>query len=160
MRIMGLDIGDKRIGVALSDPLGLVARAFEVVERKRDKVFSRLKEIITNFGVEEIVVGLPLKEDGSVGPQAEKVLAFAKELETRLGLPIKFWDERYSTQEAEKILIEAYQSRSKRKKVRDKVAAAIILQGYLEMRRKDESFEKGIPECNVGAFDLRPFGLP
>jgi len=157
---MGLDVGDKRIGVALSDPLGLVAQAFEVVERKRDKVFSRLKEIITNFGVKEIVVGLPLKEDGSVGPQAEKVLAFAKELETRLGLPIKFWDERYSTQEAEKILLEADQSRSKRKKARDKVAAAIILQGYLEMRRKDESSEKGIPECNVGAFNLRPSGFP
>ena len=157
---MGLDIGDKRIGVALSDPLGLVAQAFEVVERKGDRVFSRLEEIIANFGVKEIVVGLPLKEDGSVGPQAEKVLTFAKELETRLGLPIKFWDERYSTQEAEKILLEADQSRSKRKKARDKVAAAIILQGYLEMRRKDESFGKGSSECNFGAFNLRPSGLP
>jgi putative Holliday junction resolvase len=160
MRIMGLDIGDKRIGVALSDPLGLVAQAFEVIERKGERVFGRLKEIVAHFGVQEIVVGLPLREDGSVGPQAEKVLNFAKELETRLGLPIKFWDERYSTQEAEKILLEADQSRLKRKKVKDKLAAAIILQGYLEMRRKDENSRKGLTEHNVGAFNLWPSGLP
>jgi putative Holliday junction resolvase len=160
MRIMGLDIGDKRIGVALSDPLGLVAQAFEVIERKGERVFGRLKEIVAHFGVQEIVVGLPLREDGSVGPQAEKVLNFAKELETHLGLPIKFWDERYSTQEAEKILLEADQSRLKRKKVKDKLAAAIILQGYLEMRRKNESSRKGLTEHNVGAFNLRPSGLP
>ena len=153
-------MGEKRIGIALSDPLGLVAQAFEVVERKGERIFSRLKEIIANFGIEEIVVGLPLKEDGSVGPQAEKVLNFVKELETRLGVPIKLWDERYSTQEAEKILLEANQSRSKRKRIKDKLAAAIILQGYLEMRRKDESFGKGVSYCNLGTFNLRSSGLP
>lgn len=130
---MGLDVGDRRVGVALSDELGITAQGLTVLER-RGTIFEELATIAREQGVAEVVVGLPRRMDGTVGPQAEKVLAFAKQLREHLRLPVRFWDERLSTAEAERLLLQADQSRRKRRKVRDKVAAAIILQGYLNRR--------------------------
>ncbi len=134
MRIMGLDVGDKTIGVALSDPLGWTAQGLEVIRRgnhiKQD--FARLQEIVKEYEVESILVGFPKNMNGTVGPQGEKVLSFVEQLKGNINLPVKTWDERLSTVAAEKLLLQADVSRSKRKKVIDKMAAAVILQGYLD----------------------------
>lgn len=134
MRIMGLDVGDKTIGVALSDPLGWTAQGLEVIRRgnhiKQD--FARLQEIVKEYEVESILVGFPKNMNGTVGPQGEKVLNFVEQLKENINLPVKTWDERLSTVAAEKLLLQADVSRSKRKKVIDKMAAAVILQGYLD----------------------------
>ncbi|AEF95065.1 Holliday junction resolvase [Desulfotomaculum nigrificans CO-1-SRB] len=134
MRVMGLDVGDKTIGVALSDPLGWTAQALEVIRRgdNLDKDLNRLAEIVQEYQVEQILVGLPKNMNGTLGPQGEKVLAFIERLKERIDLPVKTWDERLSTVAAERALLEADVSRSKRKKVIDKMAAAVILQGYLD----------------------------
>lgn len=136
MRIMGLDVGDKTIGVAVSDALGWTAQGLEVIRRVEniDKDLARLGEIIKEYEVEEIVVGLPKNMNGTLGERAQKVLAFVDILKEELGLPIKLWDERLSTVEAEKMLIQADVSRAKRKKVIDKMAACVILQSYLTSR--------------------------
>ncbi|RLA85409.1 MAG: Holliday junction resolvase RuvX [Deltaproteobacteria bacterium] len=139
MRIMGLDVGEKRIGVALSDQMGIIAQGLEVIERKGSETLKRLREIALRYDVQEVVIGLPLRADGSLGVQAQKVMAFAEELKAVLGLPVRLWDERFSTQQAERILLQADQSRRKRRRVRDKLAAAIILQGYLEARRHGDA---------------------
>lgn len=133
MRIMGLDVGDKTIGVALSDPLGWTAQGLEVIRRENvEKDIGRLSEIAQEYGVEKILVGIPKNMNATIGPQGEKVLAFIGQLKARIDLPIKTWDERLSTVAAERMLIQADVSRSKRKKVIDKMAAAVILQGYLD----------------------------
>ena len=138
MRIMGLDVGDKTIGVALSDPMGWTAQGLEVIRRKNDiqEDFQRLLEIIREYGVESILVGLPKNLNGTIGPQGEKVQAFVEQLKKEINLPVKTWDERLSTVAAEKVLLQADVSRSKRKKVIDKMAAAVILQGYLDSGAK------------------------
>ncbi len=137
MRIMGLDVGDKTIGVALSDPLGWTAQGLEVIRRETiEKDFKRLDEIIQEYQVERILVGLPKNMNATIGPQGEKVLAFVEQLKERFALPVKTWDERLSTVAAERMLIQADVSRSKRKKVIDKMAAAVILQGYLDAGAK------------------------
>lgn len=133
MRIMGLDVGDKTIGVAVSDPMGWTAQGIEVIRRTSlDKDLTRLGEIIETYQVEKIVVGFPRNMDGSVGPQAMKVEGFIENLSTLIELPIIRWDERLSTMGAERSLLEADLSRAKRKKVIDKMAAVFILQGYLD----------------------------
>ncbi len=134
MRIMGLDLGDKTIGVAVSDPMGWTAQGVEVIRRDNNtiKEMDRLKELAETYAVEKVVVGLPRNMNGTLGDRGEKSKAFALEVGKRLSLPVDFWDERLSTVAAEKILLEADTSRAKRKKVIDKVAAAIILQGYLD----------------------------
>ena len=138
MRIMGLDVGDKTIGVALRDPMGWTAQGLEVIRRKNDiqEDFQRLLEIIREYGVESILVGLPKNMNGTIGPQGEKVQAFVEQLKKEINLPVKTWDERLSTVAAEKVLLQADVSRSKRKKVIDKMAAAVILQGYLDSGAK------------------------
>lgn len=137
MRIMGLDVGDKTIGVALSDPLGWTAQGLEVIRRDTlEKDFRRLCQIIEEYAVEKILVGLPKNMNATIGPQGEKVLAFIERLKEHTDLPIKTWDERLSTVAAERMLIQADVSRSKRKKVIDKMAAAVILQGYLDAGAK------------------------
>ncbi|SHK08370.1 Holliday junction resolvase RuvX [Desulforamulus aeronauticus] len=137
MRIMGLDVGDKTIGVALSDPLGWTAQGLEVIRRENiEKDFTRLDEIIQEYQVERILVGLPKNMNATIGPQGEKVLAFVEQLKDKFALPVKTWDERLSTVAAERMLIQADVSRSKRKKVIDKMAAAVILQGYLDAGAK------------------------
>lgn len=133
MRIMGLDVGDKTIGVALSDPLGWTAQGLEVIRRENlEKDLNRLAQIIQEYEVEKILVGIPKNMNATIGPQAEKVLAFIEELKKQFTLPIQTWDERLSTVAAERMLIQADVSRSKRKKVIDKMAAAVILQGFLD----------------------------
>lgn len=136
MRIMGLDLGDKKIGVALSDPLGLTAQGLEVIVRRgsTDNVLKRMKEIAGEYGVEKVVVGLPRNMDGSAGPRAEKARAFGRMLAKELELPVDMWDERLTTAAAERLLIGADLSRARRKQVIDKMAAALILQSYLESR--------------------------
>ena len=135
MRIMALDVGDRTIGVALSDPMGWTAQGLEVIRRKVLQLdMTRLQEIVKEYEVTQVVVGLPKNMDGTLGAQAEKVLAFVKELEAALELPVVTWDERLSTVAAQRTLLEADVSRAKRKQVIDKMAAVVILQGYLASR--------------------------
>ncbi len=135
MRILGLDVGTVRTGVALSDEMGWTAQPLEVMKRlKGEADFARLGEIIAEFGVTEIVVGLPRNMNGSIGPMAQSVQAYAKELIDRFGLPVHEWDERLTTVTAERALIEGNVRRAKRKELVDKVSAAVILQGYLDFR--------------------------
>lgn len=133
MRILGLDLGSKRIGVALSDELGLTAQPLLVLERRsRAKDIQALGELIEAHQVEEVVLGLPRRLSGELGPEAEKVQVFGRELAEVAGRPVTYWDERLSTVSAERVLLQADVSRAKRKRVIDKVAASIILQGYLD----------------------------
>lgn len=135
---MGLDLGDKTIGVAVSDPMGWTAQGIEVIRRQGsiDVEIRRLRELITEYGVELILLGLPKNMNGTVGDQGQKTIQYAGQLEKSLGLPVQLWDERLSTAAAGRALLEADMSRAKRKKVIDKVAAAVILQGYLDYRGK------------------------
>ncbi|RKD27916.1 putative holliday junction resolvase [Caminicella sporogenes DSM 14501] len=136
MRIMGLDVGDKTIGVAVSDLLGLTAQGVETIRRTSNKAdFGRIKEIVEKMEVKKIVIGLPKNMNGTIGPQGEKVLKFADKLKKKVDVEIIMWDERLTTVAAEKMLISADISRKKRKKVIDKVAAVYILQGYLDSQR-------------------------
>jgi putative Holliday junction resolvase len=133
---MGLDIGERRIGVALSDSLRIIAGALTVVERVTDD--AALKEIIDlarENEVERIVVGMPRSLDGSLGKQAQAVQSFVDLLKKRTDIPVVTWDERLSTVAAERTLLEVGMKRDKRKKRRDSLAAAIILQGYLDRER-------------------------
>ena len=135
MRILGLDMGSKRIGVAVSDPLGITAQGLLTLEKEKDgDVIKRLRDIILKEEIKEIVVGLPLNMNGSYGPQAKDAISFADSLKDKFDIPVKLWDERMSTMEVERIMIEADVSRSKRKKKIDKLAAQVILQSYLNAR--------------------------
>jgi len=141
MRIMGLDVGSKTIGVAISDELGITAQGFKTIKRKAmEDDFRELYAIISQFQIEKIVVGLPKNMDGSLGKQAEFVLGWIEDFKNKIQLPVETWDERLSTVEATKTLLKADLSRKKRKGVIDKLAAVLILQGYLQQirSRKDE----------------------
>jgi putative Holliday junction resolvase len=133
MRIGGLDVGERRIGVAISDEMGWTAQGLAVVTRT--DLAADLEALRASFAPYEpssIVVGFPRNMNGTVGPQAERVRAFAGALESALGIPTVLWDERLSTVGAERALLEADLSRAKRRRVIDKVAAVLILQGYLD----------------------------
>lgn len=133
MRILGLDLGDRTIGVAVSDALGWTAQGVDTIKRASlEEDFARLDEIISRFGVERVVIGLPKNMNGTIGPQGEKALEFASLFKERTLLDVVLWDERLTTVAAEKMLIQADVSRRKRKKVIDKLAAVYILQGYLD----------------------------
>ncbi len=134
MRVMGLDVGDKYIGVAISDGLGLTAQGIKTVNR--DGCMEAFKIIIEEYEVKSIVVGIPKMLNGTIGIQGEKVLKFVDELKAATPLPVSLWDERLSTVTAEKVLIEANLSRKKRKGLRDKVSAIVILQNYLDSIRR------------------------
>ncbi len=135
MRIMGLDVGERTIGVAVSDALQLTAQGVTTIRRQAiRKDLHALRGFIEQYEVAEIVVGLPRNMDGSSGPQAEKALAFAEKLRTEFGLPVETYDERLTTAMAEKMLIGADVSRARRREVIDKLAAQIILQGYLDRK--------------------------
>ncbi|QMV40543.1 Holliday junction resolvase RuvX [Cohnella cholangitidis] len=133
MRIMGLDYGERRIGVAMSDLFGWTAQGLEVIDQKvvADPM-ARIVELIRQHEVESIVVGLPKNMNGTVGPSGENCIAFAEKLKETLSLPVQLWDERLTTVSAERALLEADVSRRKRKQVIDKMAAAILLQSYLD----------------------------
>ena len=137
VRILGLDVGDVRIGVALSDPLGLTAQPHAVITRDRKRSeFSALQRIIDEFEVKRSVLGLPLNMNGSLGQQAQRVQEFAEMLRRMAShVEIEFWDERLSSAASEQILINSGMRRNKRRRTIDKVAAAIILQGYLDRQR-------------------------
>ena len=135
-RIMGLDIGDKTIGVAVSDLMGLTAQGVTTIKRVgKKKDIEAIKQIIAEKQVNKIVSGLPKNMNGTVGPQGEKVQKFCELLKEETNLPIEFWDERLSTVAAERSLIEGNVRRENRKKVIDMLAAVIILKGYLDLKR-------------------------
>ena len=139
MRIIGIDYGDKRIGIAISDPLGFTAQGVAVVGKgvTFDEDIKELKKIIKKYeGVDEILIGLPKTMAGQIGIQAEKVLKFQEALKSAFKIPINTWDERLTTVQAERTLMEAGLSGKKRRKIVDKSAAAYILQSYLDSKRK------------------------
>lgn len=137
MKIMGLDLGTRTLGIALSDALGMMAHGLETFrfeEKHYKKAISHVQELIKAQKVTAIVLGLPKNMNGSIGFRGEETQAFAKKLEEATGLPIVLWDERMTTMQVERVLISADVSRSKRKKVVDKMAATVILQSYLDSK--------------------------
>ncbi|WP_373626079.1 Holliday junction resolvase RuvX [Listeria monocytogenes] len=135
MRIMGLDVGSKTVGVAISDPLGWTAQGVETIqidENRKQFGYDRVKELVLEYEVEKVVVGLPKNMNNTIGPRAESSKIYAEVLESRIGLPVVLWDERLTTSAAERTLIEGDVSRKKRKEVIDKLAAVMILQSYLD----------------------------
>lgn len=132
---MGLDVGSKTVGVAISDPLGWTAQGVETIqidENRKQFGYDRVKELVLEYEVEKVVVGLPKNMNNTIGPSAESSKIYAEVLEARIGLPVVLWDERLTTSAAERTLIEADVSRKKRKEVIDKLAAVMILQSYLD----------------------------
>jgi putative Holliday junction resolvase len=137
MRIMGLDIGSHTIGMAISDELGITAQGLKTLRRKSiEEDFMEIAKIIHQFQIDKIVVGLPKKMDGTLGKQAEMVFQWIKVLKNKIHVPVVTWDERFSTVGASRVLLEADVSRRKRKKIVDKLAAVLILQGYLDRNRR------------------------
>ncbi|MBP1743883.1 MAG: Holliday junction resolvase [Firmicutes bacterium] len=133
MRILGLDVGERTIGVAMSDPLGYTAQGITTIRRKNLAIdLAEIKKICDEYSVESIVMGLPKNMNGTIGPSGEKAIELSKILEEELHVPVKLWDERLTTVAAHKAMIEADLSRAKRKKIVDKIAAIYILQGYLD----------------------------
>lgn len=138
MRILALDVGSKTIGLAVSDPIGWTAQSLTTLDRKgEERDIAAILSWVEKLEAKEILIGLPLNMNGSEGPQAERVRAFGEKLGQALSIPFRFWDERLSTVAAEKTLLEADLSREKRKKVINQMAAAFILQGYLDSLRQD-----------------------
>ena len=138
MRIMGLDFGSKTVGVAISDPLLITAQGIEIIRRKEEnkqrQTLARIEALIEEYQVEEIVLGLPKNMNATAGVRAELTEEFREKLERRTGLPVVMWDERLTTVAADKAMIEAGIRREKRKDYVDKIAAVLILQGYLDYR--------------------------
>ncbi|MDO5036850.1 MAG: Holliday junction resolvase RuvX [Tissierellia bacterium] len=138
MRIMGLDVGDKTIGVALSDPTGLLAQGLKTIWRQSNKKdFLEISQLVETYQVEKIVVGLPKNMNNSMGPQGEKALHFGEKLKRKLDIDVVFEDERLTTISAERALIQAGIRRENRKSVVDKIAASFILQSYLDRVKKE-----------------------
>lgn len=132
-KLLGLDVGEKRIGIAVSDELGVAAHPLKTLARKDlEHDIGALVEVIKEKSIEKIIVGFPRNMDGSVGEQGKKVLKFVEDLKRDVEVPVELWDERLTTAESERVLIAANVSRRKRKKVIDKLAASLILQGYLD----------------------------
>ena len=133
---MGLDYGSKTVGVAISDPLGITAQGIETICRKDEnklrRTCARIEELIREYEVERIVLGLPKHMNNDIGERAERSMEFGKMLERRTGLEVVMWDERLTTVEAERTLIENKVRREDRKKYIDKIAAVFIMQGYLD----------------------------
>lgn len=134
-RIIGLDVGDKTIGVAVSDLLQITAQGVTTIRREsKVKDYAALEEIINEYNIKKVVVGLPKNMNGTLGPQGEKTIKFAEKLKNKYNVEIIYEDERLTTVSAEKILIEGDIRRKKRKAVIDKVAATFILQAYLDRK--------------------------
>ena len=142
-RVMGLDYGSKTVGVAISDPLGITAQGVETIHRKAEnklrQTLARIEELVKEYEVDKLVLGFPKHMNNTIGDRAEKSLELKEMLERRTGLPVIMWDERLTTVEAERTLIENKVRREERKKYVDKIAAVFILQGYLDsVRMKHE----------------------
>ena len=132
-RVLGLDVGSRRIGMAVSDPLGITAQGIETLQRHNKRTdFEQLRSVIRDYHVKQIVVGLPLRMSGAEGIQAEKMQVFAEELRKRFKLPVHLWDERLTSAEANRLLRETEISIEKRGKAVDRMAAVLILQGWME----------------------------
>jgi len=137
MRILGLDYGSKRIGTAVSDELGITAQALSVIERKSlEKDLEAITKIFQSYSIEKIVVGFPVRLDGTEGIQCEKVERFADYLSAEFKVPVVKWDESLSTWEAEAVMLEAGVKKKKQRKIVDKIAAGLILQSYLNSCKK------------------------
>lgn len=137
MRVMGLDVGSKTVGVAVSDPLGWTAQGIETIridEENGEFGIDRIKELVKQYEVNEFVVGFPKNMNNTVGPRGEASQAYVKLLGEEFGFPAHLWDERLTTMAAERVLIEADVRRKNRKKVIDKMAASMILQGFLDRK--------------------------
>jgi putative Holliday junction resolvase len=134
-RILGLDVGSRRIGIAVSDPLGITAQGLETLQRRNKRHdLAALEQVIRDYAVREIVVGLPLRMSGAEGTQSEKMQVFAEELRKRFRLPVHLWDERLTSAEANRLLRETDLSIEKRAKAVDRMAAVLILQGWMQSR--------------------------
>jgi len=137
-RVLALDVGTRRIGLAVSDPLGITAQGLETLQRTNKRTdFAHLRRVIDQYEVKEIVVGLPLRMSGAEGTQSGKMRAFAEDLDKKFGLPVHLWDERLTSAEANRFLRETELSIEKRGKAVDRMAAMLILQGWLERRGVD-----------------------
>lgn len=137
-RVMGLDVGSRRIGVALSDPTQLLASPLQTIQAiPPERALAEIARLVEQHDVERLVVGLPLTLSGEIGPQAKQVQAFIDTLQAHLTIPIDVYDERLTTAEAERLLIEAGLKPAKRKEQIDQVAAMLILQDFLNSRRND-----------------------
>ena len=137
MRVLGIDYGEKRIGLAVSDPLGFSAQGIEtILYRDKKRFFEALLKICKENNVGEIVIGLPINMNGSMGPKAKEVLELVPEMEKALSVTVKTWDERLSSREASRLMIEEGLSRKKQRAQSDRLAATILLQSYLESKRK------------------------
>lgn len=138
MRIMGLDFGSKTVGVAVSDPLGITAQGVEIIRRKEEnklrQTYARIEELVLEYQVEEIVLGLPKNMNATEGERAQLTREFKDRLERRTGLPVTLWDERLTTVAADKAMMEAGIRREHRKDYVDMIAASLILQSYLDSR--------------------------
>lgn len=145
MRIMGLDYGSKTVGVAVSDALQITAQGLEIVRRKQEnklrQTLARIEELIVEYEVEKIVLGFPKNMNDTVGERGEKSLEFKEMLERRTGLPVVMWDERLTTVSADKAMMEAGIRRENRKEYVDSIAAALILQGYLDFLKNEAAGE-------------------
>jgi putative Holliday junction resolvase len=138
MRVLALDLGERRIGVAVSDPSGTVARPVGVVERKsRAEDFAAIARLVAEYGAERVIVGRPLTLRGEVGPQARWVETYAQALADALDVPVELWDERYTTIAAQEILETVRPGKRRRRGEVDAVAAAVLLQGFLEARKNE-----------------------
>ncbi len=138
MRVLGLDVGTKTIGVAVSDEMGWTAQGIETIkiaDEQMEQSYPRLQQLIDEYSVEKIIVGLPKNMNGTIGPRGEACIEFADNVKEKLNIETMMWDERLSTMAAERILLSADVSRKKRKKVIDKMAAVMILQGYLDSKQ-------------------------
>ena len=139
---MGLDLGSKTVGVAISDPLLITAQGIEIIRRKEEnklrQTLARIEALIEEYEVDTIVLGLPKNMNDTLGERAQLSLEFKEKLERRTGLPVVMWDERLTTVAADKAMMEAGIRRENRKDYVDKIAAVLILQGFLDFRRREE----------------------
>jgi putative Holliday junction resolvase len=143
-RVLALDVGARRIGVAVTDPLGITAQGLDTIQRKNKRTdFAQLETVIRQYEVVELVVGYPLRLSGEIGIQAEKMTLFAAELEKRFQIPVHLFDERLTSTEANRVLRESEISIEKRAKAVDRMAAVLILQAWMETRSRREAFPSG-----------------
>jgi len=139
-RVLALDVGSRRIGVAVSDPLGITAQGLETIQRQNKRLdFETLGCLLSKYEVKEVVVGLPLRLSGAEGTQSEKMRLFAADLEAHFGVTVHLWDERWTSTEANRLLREAELSIEKRGKAVDRMAAVLILQSWLESRSNQKT---------------------
>jgi putative Holliday junction resolvase len=132
-RVLGLDVGSKTIGMAVSDPLGITAQGLPTIRRKNKRLdFAALEEILKQYEIAEIVVGYPLRMSGATGTQSDKMEQFAEELRMKFGLPVHLWDERLTSAEANRVLRDSEMSIKRRGEVVDQLAAVLILQNWME----------------------------